>query len=881
MGSFRSSIQQKILLLLLVLALPPLLLVGWLGLTGLSRASLTAQSEGVNALRAQAERALNRLINDKALAYDNALSGVEQQVESLARYAEVLYNEDASPLPRQERIWISPDGPSAAELDRYANAVAYARSLIPLFQGVVASNKLVNLSYIGLAEGGVSSFNDEGLVDILSSIAPFDVRERPWYTQAVAAKATIWTDAYVDANSGTLTTTCATPVFAANGDIIGVIGFDLLLTTIQQDLLTVDFDGEGYAFLINRNGDVVVRPDLQAENTRWNEPFRTERLTDSPIPTLRDVAIKMSQGGRGLTSLDLNGEPVYLAYAPIPTADWSVGLVIPAAAIDQPAIATGQRIAQSQDQLFNQLVFLLVGSALGIGVAGLLASLSFTRRIRVLKEGAALVASGQLRQRLPPAGRDEIGQLVDTFNSMTVALDDKVVELEQNAEQLATLNEVSNHLKTILEEATLLKTIPEAICERFGFDRAAVYLVDNGVLKVVSASFGLGNDDQATRFITVANAEPLPINGSTVEADVIRSRKAIIVNNPWDHPRVHRAKQAVSDSHSYVQVPIFGRDERVLGLISADYYVTGRSVQPQDAGRLLMFASMVGLTIENVQLYADLERQVAQRTEELRAALERAQLADKRKSDFLSAVSHELRTPLNAIVGFSTVLLDNIDGPLSPPQREDVQSINRNGRFLLHLINELLDLARIEAGHLLLDKTPVRIPELANEVVDTMQALLRGRSVAMKCGMSRDLPPIDADADRIRQILFNLLSNAVKFTERGAIIVTAHQIEEVDAHAKIRSYVQINVRDTGIGIPSDQQGQIFEEFSQVHGRRSRMGGTGLGLAIVKRLVEAHEGRIWVRSAPGVGSTFSFTIPVYIPVDQRLSVEEEQPVGSRR
>jgi two-component system, sensor histidine kinase and response regulator len=878
MGSFRTSIQQQILLLLLVLALPPLLLVGWLGLTGLSRASLTAQNEGVNALRAQAERSLNRLVTDKALAYDNALSGVEQQVESVARYAEVLYNDDTTPLPRQERLWVAPAGPTTENLARYAESVAFARSLIPLFQSVVANNSLVNLSYIGLADGGVSSFNDEALVDILSGLAPFDVRERPWYVQAEAAGTTIWTDAYVDANSGALTTTCATPIFDKRGRFIGVVGFDLLLTKIQEDLLTVDFEGEGYAFLVNRNGDVVVRPDLQVENTKWNEPFRTERLTDSPIAALRDVGVKMASRQPGIALLDLNGERVYIAYAPIETADWSVALVIPAAVIDQPAIGTGQRIAQSQDQLFNQLVLLLIGSSIGIALVGLLASLSFTRRIRVLKEGAALVASGQLHQRLPPAGRDEIGQLVDTFNTMTISLEDKVAELEDNAEQLATLNEVSNQLKTILDEPTLLRAIPDAICERFGFDRAAVYLVEGKLLKVVSASFGLGNEEQASHFMQVANSEPLFINGGTVEADVVRSRKAIIVNDPWNHPRVQRAKQAASDSHSYVQVPIFGRDDRVLGLISADYYTTGRSVQPQDAGRLLMFASMVGLTIENVQVYADLERQVAQRTEELRAALDRAQLADKRKSDFLSAMSHELRTPLNAIVGFSTVLLDNIDGPLSPPQREDVQSINRNGRFLLHLINELLDLARIEAGHLVLDRVPLQLPVLANEVTDTMQALLRGRTVVLKCGMPRDLPPLYADADRVRQILFNLLSNAVKFTEKGAIIVTAQTLEEIDSEGKIRSYVQINVRDTGIGIPPDQQEQIFEEFSQVHGRRSRMSGTGLGLSIVKRLVEAHNGRIWLKSAPGVGSTFSFTIPVYIPHEQRL-IENNPSIAS--
>jgi two-component system sensor histidine kinase/response regulator len=853
------SLRYKLLVLLLSVALVPLLMVGWLSLTGLDRARNEATSTGVAALREQAALTLSQRARDKARLYDTALAAIAQQVESAATIATELRGSTA--VPTAARVWIAPDGPTPQAQMMYAADVTYARSLIPLLRSIVGTNSLVNIGYVGLASGGVTAFNDERVIDQLQTIAPFDVRERPWYLSALATGDTIWTDAYVDANTGKLTTTCATPLYEADGRFIGVLGFDLLLTTIQEDLLTVDIGRNGYAFLVNNIGEVIVSPDMAAGDVAWDETFSQENLLASESAELRSIALAMLNREEGVRVFDYEGIPAYLAYAPIASAGWSVGLVIPAEDIEAPALAAGQQIGQSQDRLRNQLLLVLGLIATAVSLAAFVLGISLTRPILSLYRGAQRVARGKLDERLPPAGNDEIGQLVNAFNSMTSSLQEKVGELEEHAEQLATLNEVSNQLKQILDLSRLLQTIPQVVCRRFGFDRAALYLVEGDVLRVVAAAFGEENNKQATYFIEVANSRPIKLNSATVEADVIRSRKAIIVTNPWSHPRVDQTKQAASDSASYVQVPIFGGEGNVIGLLSADMRHSERQVQPQDAGRLLTFANMVGLTIENARLYNDLERQVASRTEELRAALDRAQLADRRKSDFLAAVSHDLRTPLNAIIGFSTVLLDDLDGPLTAMQREDITSIHRNGRFLLHLINELLDLARIEAGHMVLECHPLVLEPLMNEVIDTVQALMRGRGIQLQQMITSQIPAVDADADRVRQIMFNLLSNAVKFTERGTITVSAQAVDEVNAAGRIQQFVAISVRDTGIGIPPELHEHIFTEFSQVHGRRSRVRGTGLGLAIVKRLVEAHNGRIWVESTPGVGSTFIFTLPL--------------------
>lgn len=859
MRHMRSSIQQKILLLLLGLALPPLVLVGWLGLAGLQRARETARQEGIVALSEQAETALALRAQDKARFYDTALGGVQQQVEALAAYTEARYVLPVA-TPANEAVWVAPL-PNPERLAEYAPQVSFAQSMIPLLRTAVAANSLVSIGYIGLEAGGVIAFNDPAVVDVLATYERFDPRERPWYRQAQAAGATIWTDAYVDANTGTLTTTCATPLYDAQGAFIGVLAFDLLLATIQDDLLMVDVTQGGYAYLVADDGSVIVRPDVLRTDVRWDEPFEPENLRDSSSADLRAITEAMIAREQGVRRLELDAQFSYVAYAPITTAGWSVALVVPAAEIVAPAEATGLRIAAAQDQLRNQLLLLLTIMAAAIGLMGLLLSLSFSRRIQAVRSGVQAVAGGDLAQRLPPAGYDEIGELADAFNGMAATLQEKVAELERNAQQLATLNSVSNELKGILDLNTLLGRIPDVICERFGFDRAALYLVVGAELRVVGVAFGPDSAVQARYFMEVANSAPLRIDGRSVEADVVRSGKAVIVDDPWNHPYVVQPKQAVSASNAYVQVPIFGREERVIGLLSADYQRTRRPIQAQDAGQLLMFANMVGLTIENARLYSDLERQVAARTEELRAALAQAQLADQRKSDFLASVSHELRTPLNAIIGFSTVLLDDLDGPLAPAQREDVQSINRNGRFLLHLINDLLDLAKIEAGHLQLDPHELDLRPLAAEVIDTVQTLVRNRRIVLHNALPNNLPLVCADGDRMRQILLNLLANAVKFTDQGTITVSAVTLDEIDSQGKIGRCVAVSVADTGIGIASDRHEAIFEEFVQVHERRPHLRGTGLGLSIVRKLVEAQHGRIWLESAPGQGSTFTFTLPV--------------------
>jgi signal transduction histidine kinase/DNA-binding response OmpR family regulator len=228
-----------------------------------------------------------------------------------------------------------------------------------------------------------------------------------------------------------------------------------------------------------------------------------------------------------------------------------------------------------------------------------------------------------------------------------------------------------------------------------------------------------------------------------------------------------------------------------------------------------------------------------------------ARAANETKSAFLASMSHELRTPLGAIIGFAEVLADGLDGPLNDDQLEDAQQIKRSGRHLLSLLDEVLDLSKIEAGQMTLNREPVNMASLVPVVLDALQPLAKTKGLTLRCE-GFDGVALHCDAVRIRQILTNLVGNALKFTETGAVVVSAN---------RSNGHVRVAVADTGIGIREDALAYVFDEFRQVNdGRTKKYGGTGLGLAISRKLVEMHGGQIGAESTFGEGSTFWFTLP---------------------
>lgn len=251
--------------------------------------------------------------------------------------------------------------------------------------------------------------------------------------------------------------------------------------------------------------------------------------------------------------------------------------------------------------------------------------------------------------------------------------------------------------------------------------------------------------------------------------------------------------------------------------------------------------------------YSELEQRVSERTRDLASAKEKAVEAEHVKSAFIATMSHELRTPLNSIIGFTGMVLNGVSGPLNADQSKQLTKAYNSARHLLSLINDILDLSKIEAGKLSITRTEVDIKGLIQRATEAMGPMAAEKGLTLTVSVSPDLRTISTDERRFEQILLNLVSNAVKFTEKGAVTVTGSLSGE---------YLQVDVSDTGIGIEPEDIGRLFQTFRQIGSMDSRkLEGTGLGLAICDRLVTMLGGRIWLKSEKQKGSTFSFTLPL--------------------
>ena len=265
---------------------------------------------------------------------------------------------------------------------------------------------------------------------------------------------------------------------------------------------------------------------------------------------------------------------------------------------------------------------------------------------------------------------------------------------------------------------------------------------------------------------------------------------------------------------------------------------------------LKTFAHQAVIAIENVRLFKELEasnREIAEKSRQI-------EVASQHKSEFLANMSHELRTPLNAIIGFSEVLTDRMFGELNEKQDEYLKDIYASGTHLLSLINDILDLSKIEAGRMELELADFHLPTALDNALTLVRERAGRRSITLQMSVDERLGEIRADERKVRQVVLNLLSNAIKFTPEGGRI-------EVGAVPK-DGFVEVSVSDTGVGIAPEDQEAVFEEFRQVGTAAKKVEGTGLGLTLCRKFIELHGGRIWVKSEVGAGSTFTFTIPVH-------------------
>ncbi len=414
-------------------------------------------------------------------------------------------------------------------------------------------------------------------------------------------------------------------------------------------------------------------------------------------------------------------------------------------------------------------------------------------------------------------------------------------EIEKRAYELATVANVSTAASTMLDPDQLLQAVVNLTQERFGLYHAHIYLADDTWQTLLLAA-GAGEVGRKM----VADGWSIPLNHqSSIVADVARTRKSVIANNlVHDKDSSFLSNRLLPDTRSELAVPIIV-GEKLLGVFDVQSDVVGRFTD-EDANIYTTLAAQVGVALQNARLYVAQAATVTQLRE-----------LDRLKSSFLANMSHELRTPLNSILGFADVMLEGIDGKLTDYMDNDLRLIQKNGQHLLHLINDVLDMAKIESGSMNLNLEKFKIHEIFDEVTSITSTLANDKNLSLIIDENSDHEAeIFADRTRLRQVMINLVNNAIKFTEAGKI--TLHVTPEEGAR------VVISVKDTGIAIPPEKLEAVFQEFTQVDSSATRkVGGTGLGLPISRRLVELHGGRLWAESngKPGEGSTFFVELPL--------------------
>lgn len=426
--------------------------------------------------------------------------------------------------------------------------------------------------------------------------------------------------------------------------------------------------------------------------------------------------------------------------------------------------------------------------------------------------------------------------IVDEEITYFVARDITEQKVAERRERLA--NELGQQLSGLLQEEELLKETVEQLTQAFGYYHTQIYLVDEEGKRLVLRE-GVGRAGEMMK--QQQHSIPLKAERSLV-ARAGRTMQSVVAEDVALDPN-YLPNPLLPYTRAEVAVPVFAGD-RLIGVLDVQHNTPG-FFDPGQVRTLLVVASQLAVALSNAELYA----------EQLRATEQLREL-DRLKNEFLASMSHELRTPLNSIIGYAEVILDGLDGPLNEEMEEDVHSIHQSGKLLLSLINDILDLAKIEAGQMELEYEPVDLSVFLAKAVENSQILVKDKSVEMRSEVTpevRELDQFEADPIRLQQIVNNLLSNAAKFTEQGSIT----------AKARVQNgSVVISIVDTGMGIAQDKLDIIFERFRQAdQSSTRRAGGTGLGLAITRQLVSMHGGDIWVESEIGKGTSFSFSIPL--------------------
>ena len=465
--------------------------------------------------------------------------------------------------------------------------------------------------------------------------------------------------------------------------------------------------------------------------------------------------------------------------------------------------------------------------------------------------------------------QEKSNQVLQEINAMLM---ESQAELE---EQMAAVKKAETEIQQRNRELSALNAIATTVSQHLDFDKVSVSAIDK-VLETLNLTYGeiFILDQKAREMILVVSRGESPEFAFSIEKFglgeglpglIARDKKTLLFEDIASDTRFIRGLKEKGKSYSVVGIPLFAQDQLVgaMDFFSAE----GHPFTTPMVDLLTTIGHQIGVAVANARLFEE----VKQTAEQLRRANDELQELNRLKSDFIAIVSHELRTPLASIIGYVDLMLDEETGSLNEEQSQYLDVIERNAERLSRLINDILDISRIEAGRIDLAMAPLDVVQIAKETVVTMQPQAQAKGIEMTVSIPEGLPIIQGDPDRIRQVLVNVLGNAIKFTPQdGRVEISGRCLAAGEQPpppgpdlATASDWLLVNVTDTGVGIAAEELDRIFDRFYQARGFADRsVGGSGLGLSIVRGIVEAHGGLIWAQS-PGQnqGSTFTFVLPV--------------------